>query len=524
MSALFVARAGTGDRGRLVAVKVVRQRRQNDVESLLRARDAGRQLAALQHRHIVSVEEIADVGGFPALVSPWVDGVDLLDWVEVLRETGQLMPGRVVCEIVRSCAVALDAAWSRPPPGETEPQRRSHRDLKPTNVMVDRDGELKVVDWGTGFTALAGRQARNGALQKGLVKYLSPERREGKRGGTAADIYALGILGIELFRGRWLRRLRSQNPAHDRHLAEVVAAMGDPGTRTSADEATLRSMLLRMVAFDPEARPLPSEVAATFRTLTDRSPGPSLESYAHDHALPWIDPVPSVPEPGLEAGLVRLLDTGASWSDLSSLDQFQQSALGRSVEEHDWEETDNGWRRSEDEEDDLEGNTSPTLPNGVESVSLTDTVENTLPPHPTPFADLAGEIDGPTAPSSTTPQGAPIERDTLADAPPLERATEPTLPVEGPTDLSALQAPPEGWPQPEVPVDTTETPEVTREAGGTRTPVPPRESSPIEDNTLARLNTPEGRSVVAIGATVAGVTLVVTLGLVAASLWLLQAG
>lgn len=354
-SAVFVARVGDSRAAPLCAVKVLRVRSPGDVELLLEARDAGRALARLGHRHILVAEEVAAVGGFPALITPWVEGVDLLDWMEVLREQGLSVPARVVCEIVRSVATALDAAQRRLPPGDGEPLGVLHRDLKPTNMLIDRDGELKVLDFGTGFTSIVGRAARGAALQKGLIKYMAPERREGRGDGPEADVYALGILAIELLRGRWLRRLRGQNPAHDRHLAEVVASLGELGARTSADDATLRTTLLRMSAFDEEARPTAGEVAHTFRMLADRTAGPSLESFAHEHALPCVKPVAARPDPALAGIEVRLLDSGAKSSDLPAPDGFQASALlqRKADGEVDWEESEGGWRHAslDDDED-----------------------------------------------------------------------------------------------------------------------------------------------------------------------------
>lgn len=364
MSTVYVAERRVGTAKRLVAVKVLTRRVHRDTRILLGLRDRARQLAAIGHRHVVCIEDVARVGDRLALVQPWADGVDALDWVEVLSERDERVPGRVACEIVQAAATALDAALNLVPPGADAGLGLVHRDVKPTNLLLAHDGELKVLDFGTGYTSIAGRGARAGVLQKGLVKYLAPERREGKRGGPPADVYALGVIAIELLRGRWLRRLHGQNPAHDRYLAEVVARLDGMQMRTPTDDRTLRNTLLRMVAFDPDARPAASEIALTLRTLGDRAFGPSLAAFAPAHVLPWIQTVPSRPDPGVEQPPTHFLgDVEAE--DLDDRAPVSADTPVAREPEPFWEETDAGWRLAaalEEEETDDEDPTYPTPP------------------------------------------------------------------------------------------------------------------------------------------------------------------
>jgi hypothetical protein len=310
ISAVFVGRReGSTGRG-LVAVKLLRDLPEGGVDRLLSLRDRARRVGRLGHRHHAVVHDVARVDTRFAFISPYVDGIDLIDWIDVLGETGVVLPRRVSCEILRATAVGLEAAFSGSIAGADRDTGVVHRDLKPSNLLVTRDGELKITDFGTGYTALAGREARSGALKKGLVRYLSPERRDGHRSKTSADVYALGIVALELFRGKWLRRLRSQNPAHDRYLADVVARIEDLQMRSDADDRGLRNLLLRMVAHDPEARPELDEIVTTFRALADRAAGPSLESFAVANAVPWLEAPPQEADERLEGVHALIVERG----------------------------------------------------------------------------------------------------------------------------------------------------------------------------------------------------------------------
>ncbi|HHO54267.1 MAG TPA: hypothetical protein ENK18_26210 [Deltaproteobacteria bacterium] len=305
VAALYAAESRQGSQRELIAVKVLHRHPTGPGRAQgpdpTRSLEIGRRLASLHHGHIVCATEVAWIGDAPALLAPWVEGIDLLDWLGVLRGHHLSLPGRVICEPLRSVAVALDAALNRTPWGEVEPLGIFHHDLKPSNIMISREGQIKVLDFGAGLTSLWGLGGLELAHQLGLDRYLCPEGRQQEL-GAAVDVYALGILGVELCRGRWLRRPTPRNPDHDRALAEIVAHLPDPGLRSEADERTLRALLLRMVAFDPEARPAAVEIAQTLRTLADRAPGASLETFAHQHALPYLEP--PLPHPGLP-GLQR---------------------------------------------------------------------------------------------------------------------------------------------------------------------------------------------------------------------------
>jgi serine/threonine protein kinase len=297
VAAAFVAERWTQEGSSLAVVKVLRE--PTPAQRVLDVHQASMQLGALKHRHIVAVDQVVAIDGRFGLISPYVDGMDLLDWMGVLREKDIAMPPRVVCEMLRGIAVTLDAAQHRIPWGEDRALGLAHGDLKPGNIMVDRDGELKVLDFCTGASALSA-----GLVVRSARTYMAPERTSGDAAdaegaaSAAADVYALGIIGIELLGERWLHSLPSEAEAHDTHLADTLKTF-DFSMRSTADEQTLRSLLLRMVAHAPRSRPRAAVVAQTLRRLADRAPGPSLESFAHEYMLPWLRNAPEDPDTGL---------------------------------------------------------------------------------------------------------------------------------------------------------------------------------------------------------------------------------
>lgn len=302
VAAAFVAERWTREGSSLAVVKVLRD--PTPADRLFPLQERSVLLGALRHRHIVTVDQVVDIDGHFGLLAPYVDGIDLLDWSGVLRENSVRMPPRVVAEIVRAIAVALDAAQNRVPWGEEAPLNLRHGDLKPGNVMIDRDGELKVLDFGTGASALAMDEI---PAVRSAQSYVAPERFDGPP-THEADIYALGVIGIELLADRWLHGLPAEQAAHDAQLQDLVRSV-PLEMRSDADTQTLRSVLLRMVAFDPAARPRAAVVAQTLRRLADRAPGPSLESFAHEHANPYLVNIPENPDTGLMVQVIPV------WAD-----------------------------------------------------------------------------------------------------------------------------------------------------------------------------------------------------------------
>lgn len=280
---LYLAEArAPGGIERIVAVKILREQWSESVEILNRTRDEARLLARLRHKNILRVEDLAEIDGQLAIIMEFVDGLDLKQLIDALGKEKRRAPPRALIEICSATASALDAAHNRVPYGLEEPLHVVHRDVKPSNIMVSAEGEVKVLDFGTARSSQQ-RSAQTGALRFGSLKYMSPERREGDRGEIASDVYALGLTLLELLRGEWLPLLPLDVSEHDEALATHVARLGELGMPNVEWDQALRGAILRMVAGEATHRPPIAEVQKLLRAFADQASGPTLETFAQEH-------------------------------------------------------------------------------------------------------------------------------------------------------------------------------------------------------------------------------------------------
>jgi len=142
----------------------------------------------LSHQNIVKLHNLESGPAGLFLIMEYVDG---RDFRAILKEMGQLSLASVV-QIVRSCAKALDYAHSR---------SVLHKDLKPANLMLDKESCLKIVDFGIAGQITNADEGGDEYLE-GTIPYISPEQVEGISLDSRSDIYSLGAVIYELLAGR----------------------------------------------------------------------------------------------------------------------------------------------------------------------------------------------------------------------------------------------------------------------------------------------------------------------------------
>jgi eukaryotic-like serine/threonine-protein kinase len=211
-----------------------------------------RMAAALSHPNLVAVYDVGDEDGLPYIVMEFVDGETL---AELMGREGPLSPDRAVDLLLQVCA-GLEHAHAA---------GLVHRDIKPQNVLVRRDGVVKIADFGIARTMQATQLTQVGTVL-GTAAYLAPEQASGEPVTAAADIYALGAVAYELLSGRTPYRFET--------LTELIVKQQEPPPPLERSPE-LDAVVRRCLAYKPEDRP--QSAAALARELAAASPEPPTE-------------------------------------------------------------------------------------------------------------------------------------------------------------------------------------------------------------------------------------------------------
>jgi serine/threonine-protein kinase len=180
---------------RKVAIKILGRDLSNDPEEMARFEKEAIAAAALDHENIVTIYDIDEVQGRPFIVMEYVEGEDL---EQHLQRKGP-MPVMRAAEVVLEVCKALEHAHHK---------GMVHRDIKPGNILLGRDGRIKLTDFGLAMEM--GKQELIGAdgTVTGTPHYASPEQIQGLPMDGRSDIYSLGVTfyamltGIRPFNGR----------------------------------------------------------------------------------------------------------------------------------------------------------------------------------------------------------------------------------------------------------------------------------------------------------------------------------
>lgn len=236
MGEVFRARDAVLERE--VAIKVLHRQLAGDAGFVDRFRREARAAASLSHPSIVGVYDWGAVDGIYYMVMEFVRGQSARD---VLNAEGVLAPAQA-SDVLLQTLSALDHAHR---------QGIVHRDVKPENVMITREGTVKVADFGLA-RAYADAQITEAGTVTGTVQYLAPEQLQGEPADPRTDLYSVGVVAYELLTGRLPFTGETPMAIAYKHIHERMPA---PSSRNPAVPKGFDGWVASMTEKSRELRP-----------------------------------------------------------------------------------------------------------------------------------------------------------------------------------------------------------------------------------------------------------------------------
>ncbi|AFE09890.1 putative serine/threonine protein kinase [Corallococcus coralloides DSM 2259] len=207
----------------------------------------------LQHQNIVTVHDVGESAEGLFLVMELVDGWDLGALIRAVTRQGLRIPPHLAVFIASQAQAGLQHAYRRQHDGH--PVVTAHRDVSPSNLLVSREGEVKVTDFG--IARLAGLSRTEPGAFKGKVPYAAPEVLRGEPATALSDQFSLGTILAELLAGQHPFGSAAAEP-----MAVAYSILNRAPASLPDVPASLATLVLRMLSRDPAARfPEPEDVS-----------------------------------------------------------------------------------------------------------------------------------------------------------------------------------------------------------------------------------------------------------------------
>ncbi len=224
MGAVFKARDRELDR--LVALKVVHPEMSRDPAVLARFKQELILARKITHKNVIRIHDLGEAHGTKFITMDFIEGDDL---ATILEQQHKMRPKEAV-EIIEQVAYALQAAHA---------EGVVHRDLKPQNIMRDRQGRILVMDFGLARSSDSTQMTQSGALV-GTIEFMSPEQGMGKKVDGRSDLYSLGLIFYQLLTGELPFKAESS-------LASLVKRTREAAPSPSASDPALPRALCRII-------------------------------------------------------------------------------------------------------------------------------------------------------------------------------------------------------------------------------------------------------------------------------------
>ena len=241
-----VYKAIDGKLNRYVAIKVLKSEFREDATFGNKFQSEAQAAAALSHPNVVNVYDVGEEAGVQYIVMELVEGITLKEYIQ---KKGRLTPKEVISIAVQVCS-GIEMAHNH---------SIVHRDIKPQNIMISKEGKVKVTDFGIAKATSSNTISTNAM---GSVHYTSPEQARGGFSDAKSDIYSLGISMYEMITGQLPFDGESTVAVALKHLQEEITA---PSELVADIPYSLERIILKCTQKSPDRRY--ADVGALMRDL-----------------------------------------------------------------------------------------------------------------------------------------------------------------------------------------------------------------------------------------------------------------
>lgn len=262
---------------RYVAIKVMKSEFSEDKTFVSKFRAEAQSAAGLTHSNVVNVYDVGDENGIYYIVMELVEGITLKKYIE---KRGKL-PYKEAVSIAIQIANGMEAAHKR---------HIIHRDIKPQNIIISKEGRVKVTDFGIAKAATS--TTINSSASMGSVHYISPEQARGGYSDERSDIYSLGITMFEMLTGTVPFDGDTAVAVAVQHIQDAIPAPSEltEGIPVSVDKIVLKCTQKKtdrryqtatdLIVDLKRALVMPDEDFVKIASIYDKTEGTSSVSYA----------------------------------------------------------------------------------------------------------------------------------------------------------------------------------------------------------------------------------------------------
>ena len=270
-----------------VAIKIMRDSWKENQQSVSWLRQELSLLQSLHHPTIPKIYEMTAIRGRVALVMEWVDGVDLRSLIQGMRQMKQRIPLKVTLSLIANVAESLDVIYNQAPSAGRAPLRILHGNLKSSNIMVNPQGKVSLLDFGMTPSDIGGRESATREMQYDSVEYMAPERLFFEPQGPASDVYSLAATLFEMLAGKSIGKAPPSEEKHQARVEKYCQHLLRPMPLGLEVKEELADLLSSGMSYDAEKRPMAFEFANRARRMADSISGVDASQWSQK-AIPYF--------------------------------------------------------------------------------------------------------------------------------------------------------------------------------------------------------------------------------------------